>query len=197
MQAVNCVVRCGNDLIGENTDGKGFVEGVKKYRDPAGKSVVILGAGGAARAIAVELGLAGAKKITIVNRTRERGDALMELLAMGIESETEFVEWSSPLAISPGTDFLINATSIGLFPDIDAELAIRWDTLEPTTFVSDVVFNPPETHLIRAAKERGCEVLDGLEMLVGQGVIGIQFWTGQSPDPAVMRSALEEVFREG
>jgi shikimate dehydrogenase len=196
MQAVNCVVRRGEQLIGENTDGKGFVEGVKRLRDPKGKNVVLLGAGGAARAIAVELALSGAAKITLVNRTPQRGEETKALLDKSLEVATELVLWDSPYAIPAGTDFLINATSIGLYPDVDAQLAIDYGTLESSTFVSDVVFNPPETHLIRTAKDRGCEVLDGLEMLVGQGVIGVEYWTGKSPDPQVMRAALEDVFRE-
>ncbi len=195
MQAVNCVVRRGGELIGENTDGKGFVEGVKKLRDPKGKNVVLLGAGGAARAIAVELALSGAAKITLVNRTPQRGEETKALLDENLDVATELVLWDETYSIPEGTDFLINATSIGLYPDVDAQLAIDYDTLNAGTFVSDVVFNPPETHLIRTAKERGCEVLDGLEMLVGQGVIGVEYWTGQTPEPQIMREALEEVFR--
>ncbi len=196
MQAVNCVVRRGDQLIGENTDGKGFVEGIKRLRDPQGKRVVLLGAGGAARAIAVELALSGAAKITLVNRSPDRGHATKKLLDDQLDVDTELISWTEPYAIPPGTDFLINATSVGLYPDTDAQLNLQFETLQPETFVSDVVFNPPETHLIREAKARGCEVLDGLEMLVGQGVIGVDYWTGQSPDPRVMREALENVFRD-
>ena len=194
MQAVNCVVRRGDKLIGENTDGKGFVEGVKKLRDPKGKNVVLLGAGGAARAIAVELALSGAAKITLVNRTPQRGLETKALLDDQLEVSTELITWDKPYAIPEGTDFLINATSIGLYPDVDAQLDLQYDTLDADTFVSDVVFNPPATHLIREAKARGCETLDGLEMLVGQGVIGVDYWTGTSPEPRVMREALEQVF---
>ena len=196
MQAVNCVVRRGDELIGENTDGKGFVEGVKKLRDPHGKRVVLLGAGGAARAIAVELALSGASKITLVNRSPQRGAETKALLESQLEVETELVHWEAPYAIPEGTDFLINATCVGLYPDVDAQLNLQFATLDAATFVSDVVFNPPETHLIRTAKANGCETLDGLDMLVGQGVIGVDYWTGSTPDPQVMREALEAVFRE-
>ncbi len=194
MQAVNCVVRRGDQLIGENTDGKGFVEGVKKLRDPKGKNVVLLGAGGAARAIAVELALSGAAKIILVNRTPQRGLETKALLDDQLDVATELITWDKPYAIPEGTDFLINATSIGLYPDVDAQLDLQYDTLQAETFVSDVVFNPPATHLIREAKGRGCETLDGLEMLVGQGVIGVDYWAGTSPEPKVMREALEQVF---
>jgi shikimate dehydrogenase len=191
---VNCAVRRDGQLIGENTDGKGFVEGIKKLRDPGGKNVVLLGAGGAARAIAVELALAGAAKITLVNRTPQRGAATKALLDDNLDVDTDLVHWQSDYALPKDTDFLINATSVGLYPDVDVQLALDYGSLQPSTFVADVVFNPPATHLIRQARARGCETLDGLEMLVGQGVIGVEYWTGQTPDAAVMRNALEEVF---
>jgi shikimate dehydrogenase len=90
---------------------------------------------------------------------------------------------------------VINATSIGLFPETNAELPIDFDTLLPGMVVADVTPDPPRTHLIRTAERRGCQVIDGLGMLVNQGVIGVKLWTGIDPDPAVMRAALEEVFR--
>lgn len=194
MQAVNCVVLRDGKLMGENTDGKGFVEGVKRLRDPEGTNVVLLGAGGAARAIAVELAFSGVAKITLVNRSPQRGAETQTLLNQNLDVATELVVWESDFAIPEGTDFLINATSVGLYPDVEARLSLRYDSLQADTLVSDVVFNPADTHLIRQARERGCPTLDGLEMLVGQGVIGVKYWTGQTPDAAVMRSALEDVF---
>jgi shikimate dehydrogenase len=196
MQAVNCVVRRGDQLIGENTDGKGFLEGVKRRRDPAGQHVVMIGAGGAARAIGVELALAGVKKLTIVNRGRERAEslaALFEKANLGVEMD--LIILGGDYAVPADADILINATSVGLFPDVDARLPLDLSQLQPSTLVSDVVFNPPETHLIADAKAKGCETIDGLEMLVGQGVIGVEYWSGQTPDPGVMRASLEEIFR--
>jgi shikimate dehydrogenase len=89
---------------------------------------------------------------------------------------------------------LINATSIGLFPDVDARLSLNVDTLRPGMVVADVIPNPPKTRLVRDATERGCQVIDGLGMLVEQGVIGVEYWTGQTPDKSVMRSSLEAIF---
>lgn len=200
MGAVNCVVRRDGKLIGENTDGKGFVSSFKELADPAGKSLVLLGAGGAARAIGVEMALAGVKKITLVNRSTERGKELEELFsgklndAVGGGLEVEFVPWDGDYIIPEGTDILVNATSIGLFPDVDARIPLDIDSLSSETVVADVIPNPPTTRLVREAREKGCQVIDGLGMLVAQGVIGIEFWTGKSPDPAVMRRGLEEVF---
>jgi len=194
MGAVNCVVRREGKLIGENTDGKGFVESLRTLTDPQGKSVVIFGAGGAARAISVEVALAGATQITIVNRSTDRGTELVNLLREKVNVEASFVPWDGDYSIPDGTDVVINATSIGLFPDVDARIALDPDTLKAGMVVADVIPNPPKTRLVRDATERGCKVIDGLGMLVNQGVIGIRYWTGVDPDPTVMRNALEEIF---
>ncbi len=191
MGAVNCINREGEKLFGENTDGKGFVQSLSEVTDPSGKKVVVLGAGGAARAIAVEVGLSGAAEITIVNRSPQRGQELTDLLNKKAKVTSRFVPWDGDYAVDEGTDIVINATSIGL-GDADARVPIDTDSLKPAMVVADVIFNPPDTQLLRAAAERGCTTLDGLGMLVNQGVISFQIWTGVDPDPAVMREALEE-----
>jgi len=200
MGAVNCVVNRDGKLIGENTDGKGFVSSFRDLADPAGKSLLLLGAGGAARAIGVEMALAGVKKITLVNRSEERGRELEKLFSeklndtVGGGLEIKYQNWDGDFAIPEGTDIVVNATSLGLFPDVDARIPLDIDTLTADMVVADVIPNPPTTRLVRDAREKGCQVIDGLGMLVAQGVIGIEYWTGQSPDPAVMRRGLEEVF---
>ena len=190
MGAVNCVVRRDDKLIGENTDGKGFLKSLNSVTDPKGQSVVLFGAGGAARAIAVELGLAGAKRITIVNRSPERGGELVKLLREKLRMESELIVWREDFSIPGQTDIVINATSIGLY-DADARLALKTSTLKPGMVVADVIGNPPRTRLIREAETRGCKTLDGLGMLVNQGIVGVQYWTGIEPDASVMRKALE------
>ncbi len=85
---------------------------------------------------------------------------------------------------------MINATSVGLYPDVEATPDIDHDTLTPTMVVADGIHNPPLTVLLRAARERGCATVDGLGMLVGQGVIGVKYWTGIDVDADVMRQAL-------
>ena len=194
MGAVNCVVRCDGKLIGENTDGKGFVSSLRELTDPAGKKVVIFGAGGASRAISVEMALAGATHVRIVNRSAERGRVLVDLLNEKTPTEADFVAWDGDYDVPEGTDVVVNATSIGLYPDVDARLALNVETLVEGMVVADVIPNPPRTCLVRDAEARGCEVIDGLGMLVAQGVIGIEYWTGQTPDAAVMRGTLEEIF---
>lgn len=200
MGAVNCVVNKNGKLIGENTDGKGFVSSLQQIAEPTGKSCVIFGAGGAARAISVEMAIAGCSEIIIVNRTIDRGEQLVQLLNTKVRDsvshtfQAEFVHWEGPYQIPPGSDVIINATSIGLFPDVNASLNIDTETLKPEMVVADVIPNPPETQLVKDATKKGCKVIDGLEMLVAQGVIGIEYWTGEIPDSTVMRKGLEDVF---
>lgn len=190
MGAVNCVVRREGRLIGENTDGKGFLKSLETVIDPQGKSVVLFGAGGAARAIAVELGLAGLRHITIVNRSGERGAELVNLLREQLQLDAQLVVWDGSYPIPEGTDVVINGTSIGLY-DPEARLEINLDTLRPGMVAADVVFNPVRTRFLIEAASRGCRPLDGLGMLVNQGIVGIQYWTGIDPHAAVMRQALE------
>jgi shikimate dehydrogenase len=200
MGAVNCVVRRGDRLVGENTDGKGFLESLRPLRDPKGARVLVLGAGGAARAVTVELALAGASHLTLVNRTPARGEALFELLRGKVRERVggalgvELLAWRGDVKVPEDTDVVVNTTSIGLFPDVNARIALDVSTLAPGMVVADVIPNPPRTRLVRDAEARGCTVIDGLGMLVGQGRLGIQYWTGVMPDGAVMRKALEDVF---
>ena len=191
MGAVNCVNRVGQSLVGENTDGKGFVQSLREVADPAGKNVLILGAGGAARAIAVEVALAGAAQITVVNRGAARGQELVDLLNTRIHVTTRFVKWEGNCEVPPETDVVINATSIGL-GDGEARVPLAVQTLEPDMVVADVIFNPPETRLLREARQRGCKTLDGLGMLVNQAVIAFKIWTGLDANAEMMRDALEE-----
>ena len=192
MGAVNCVVLRDGRLIGENTDGKGFLKSLQSMIDPQGKSVVLFGAGGAARAIAVELGLAGVRHITIVNRSEQRGAELVNVLREQLQLEAQLVVWSGDYTVPEGTDVVINGTSIGLY-DPEARLAIDLDSLRPGMIAADVVFNPVRTRFLTEAAARGCRPLDGLGMLVNQGIVGIQYWTGIDPQPEVMRQALESV----
>ena len=202
MGAVNCVVRRGDKLIGENTDGKGFVKSLRELVDPTGKHVVMFGAGGAARAIGVEVALAGATKITLLNRSASRGEQLAQLLADRVKVDVKFVRWDQTYKIPEDADILINATSIGLYPDVTARLDFDVKTLRPGMVVADVIPNPPKTLLVQDAIARQCQVIDGLDMLVNQGIIGVEYWTQAttgkliSPEASVMRKALEDVFRE-
>jgi shikimate dehydrogenase len=192
--AVNCAVLTDDRLIGENTDGQGFLAALRTVVDPTGKRLVILGAGGAARAIAVEAALAGAGPITIVNRDRRRGVELVAHLDEQTPADARLVPWDGTYRVPDTTDIVVNATSVGLFPDVDGRLDLDADTLRTPMVVADVIPNPPTTPLLRDAAGRGCRVLDGLGMLVNQGLISIRHWTGVDADPTIMRRKLEALF---
>ena len=194
MGAVNTVVNQDGRLFGENTDGKGFMRAlVADARvDPGGKQVVILGAGGAARAISVELALAGAAHITIVNRSSQRGRELVNLLIEDTPASADFISWEQTFSIPSGTDVLVNATSIGLYPDVDAKPDIDYHTITRSMTVCDVIPNPPNTPFLREAQVRDARTLDGLGMLVYQGAIGFKLWTGLEAPIKEMREALEK-----
>jgi shikimate dehydrogenase len=196
MRAVNCAVRRGNKYIGENTDGKGFLLSLEGIVDPSGKRVVLFGAGGAARAIGVELALAGASSISIVNRTAGRGMELVRVINENTPAKAELVNWQSEYKVEPDAGIVINATSIGLYPNVHDRLDLDIESLRPGMVVADVIPNPPRTRLIEDAEARGCTIVDGLGMLVNQGVIGIKYWTGVDADATVMRRKLEEIYRE-
>jgi shikimate dehydrogenase len=194
--AVNTVRREGDRYIGENTDGKGFLRGVREDGgiDPKGKRVVLLGAGGAARAIAVELALAGAAEIEVVNRSQPRGEAMLLDLVARTGVTARLNSWDSVYRVRKDTDILVNATSIGLYPDVDAMPNVALDDAAPQLLVCDVIPNPPSTPFMREAAARGLKTLDGLSMLVYQGVIGFQMWTGENPPEAIMKDALKAAF---
>jgi shikimate dehydrogenase len=194
--AVNCVVRRGDVFIGENTDGKGFLTSLQSVTAPRGKNVVLFGAGGAARAIAVELALAGARRIAVVNRSEARGADLVATLRDKTKVEAQLSVWRGDFVVPADTGVVINATSIGLY-DAEARVPVALDSLRAGMVVADVVFSPPRTRLLREAAACGCVTLDGLGMLVNQGVIGVKYWTGVDPDPAVMRRALEQALGLG
>jgi shikimate dehydrogenase len=196
MGAVNTVRREGQRLIGENTDGKGFLRSLREdaHVDPQGKKVVVLGAGGAARAMTVELALAGAAHLTIINRSPKRGQELVALLNEKTPVKAEFVPWDKTYTVPPDTDVVANATSIGLFPNINDKPDLDYNAITARMTVCDVIPNPPNTPFLKEAAARGAKTLDGLGMLVYQGAIGFKMWTGLDAPVAVMREALAKAF---
>ena len=194
--AVNTVRREGGRLIGENTDGKGFLRGLREEAgvDPRGKRAVILGAGGAARAITVELALAGIEELTVVNRSPARGEELAAHLRDRLGTKAGYQPWSSTYRVPPQAEILVNATSIGLYPETDSSPDLTLESASLDLLVCDVVPNPPETQLIQTARGMGFPTLTGLAMLVYQGAIGFEMWTGQKAPEAAMKAALRKAF---
>lgn len=179
--SVNTIVlRADGSTFGASTDGQGLIESVlHSGHSLSGARVVVLGAGGAARSIIDALGRAGVADIAIVNRTRDAAERAVELCAVARVGTPGDVE---------GASLLVNATSVGMGHD---DLPIEPALLRHDLVVADIVYHPLDTALLRAAAAAGASTIDGLGMLVHQAVLQQQLWTGQRPDPAVMRAAAE------
>lgn len=179
--SVNTVVlRADGSTFGASTDGAGFVDSVGASGfGLADSRVVVLGAGGAARSIVDALGRAGAADVAIVNRTRSSADATAALCPIArVGDHSDIAE----------ADLLVNATSIGMgCSDLPIDVAV----LRPDLAVADIVYHPLDTVLLEAAAAVGALTIDGLGMLVHQATRQQELWTGQRPDPVVMRSAAE------
>lgn len=195
--AVNTIINDGGVLTGENTDGQGFMIALRSAGiDAAGKSVVVLGAGGAARAICVELALAGAKRLTIVNIPKDMalGEGLVKILKEKTKVAVDYVPWVEAFKVPEGTDILVNATSIGLYPKVDDRPNIDYDTMRKGLYVQDVIPNPAFTPFLREADKRGLRWQSGMQMLVNQAALNISMWTGKEPNKELMIKALQEAF---
>lgn len=188
---VNCILRKEGELVGENTEGKAVLEALRRRTDPAGKRVVLLGAGKVARAVAVELALAGAGELTVLSRNEAAGRELVELLRDRLEVAVSLVEWHGECELPPETEVLVHATTIGR-DDPEARVPIVPECLAAPMIVADVTLDPPQTWLTREASRRGCTTLDGLEVFLTQAAINFRLWTGVEPDATVLREAVEE-----
>ncbi len=194
MGAVNTVLNRDGRLIGFNTDGRGFLRSVSELWDftPAGRNIVILGAGGAARAIAAALAAAGAQSVTIANRNPERAKKLAQALGdrfpcrfSGVGLEVRELD----LALEQSS-LVVNTTPVGMYPQVDSEPPINPARLFTHNFVCDTIFNPWETRLLREAKSKGCTTANGLGMLLHQGTLAFELWTGKPAPVEAMREAL-------
>lgn len=195
--AVNTVVVRGDKLYGDNTDGRGFVEALRREGlSPAGKAITLLGSGGAAKAIAVECALAGAKRITVVNRTREHGEALVDTLRTHTDTRADFLPWSHQLPVPQGTDILINATPVGMRPREQEAPDLDYATVGPDLLAADVAFDPADTLFLARCAAQGARCVNGLGMLACQGALNFTLWTGQEAPLEEMRQALAREFEE-
>lgn len=196
--AVNTIVNTDGHLFGDNTDGKGFMRSLAANGVEArGKRVVVLGAGGAARAICVELALAGAAEISIVHRQTSQalGDALVKILRQNTQTAAHCVQWTGEYAVPAGTGIIVNATPVGLYPGVEALPKLALDSITQDMFVQDIIPNPTETALVREMRRRGIPCATGAGMLIEQAALNIEMWTGRKPDKTVMYKALEEALR--
>lgn len=193
--AVNCVVRRDGFLVGENTDGRGLVHAVARRFDLTDRSVVVLGAGGAARAIAVEIGRAGARDITIVARSDDAGGSLADAVRSVAGTRCVHETWRGVYDVASSTDLVVNATSVGMI-DPDEPVEVDLGRVRHAAVVADVVIAPRATSFIETATALELTTVTGSEMLVEQAAISFAVWTGRPPDRNVLAGALARALDE-
>jgi len=183
-------------LIGHNNDGKGVVKAIEKVVPLKGQRVVMLGAGGAGRAMAVELAWAGAEAMTLVTRREAQGREVADTVTRASGVPCQWQPWEGEVSVPAGTTLLMNATHLGCAPELEP-VPIRWDTVDPGCTAVDVITNPRLTPFLLTARERGCRVVDGVEMLVQLAMQIFQEWTGIQPEEAVFQRAVADALGEG
>ena len=188
--AVNSVRVQDGRLIGENTDGKGFVTSLMETgMELKGRIVTVLGSGGAARAVAVECAISGAKTVNIVARNEENGRELADLISEKTNAQGDYFSWGGSVHIPKGTEVLVNCTNVGLYPD-ENKPDIAYEDITENMTVCDVVFNPPETKFLKEAKVRGAVTVNGLGMLVNQAALNYCLWTENMAPKDIMKEPL-------
>ncbi|MBP1961524.1 shikimate dehydrogenase [Paenibacillus aceris] len=193
--AVNTIVNEAGKLIGYNTDGIGYVRSLKEETgiDLKGKSVLVLGAGGAARGVAYALAKEGAGCIYIANRTKERAleladtiSAYTKTIGLGLDEIANVVDEAQ---------FVLNTTSAGMHPNTE-ELPMPVELLREHHLVSDLIYNPRITRFLREAEAKGARIHGGLGMFIYQGAFAFEYWTGTPAPVAVMRQVVEQSLAE-
>jgi shikimate dehydrogenase len=197
--AVNTIrVEADGQLSGDNTDARGFIADLREHGVVLeGKRAVVLGAGGSARAIVFGLAEAGCSSIAILNRTVQKAhDLAMDIRAFFPFCRLSGHEPEHLALMASEADLIVNCTSLGMTPHVDTT---PWDeavTFRQEQVVYDLVYNPPQTRLLQRAEADGAQAINGLGMLIWQGAIAFERWTGQLPPVAVMRAAVEAIFAE-
>lgn len=194
--AVNTIVNRSGRLFGFNTDGQGFVSALRNEArfEPAGCSILLLGAGGAARGIAFALAEARASEVAIANRSPGRAERLAEDVRQGTAIEVDAVAWDSAL---DEYDCIVNCTSVGMDGGGAAgEAPVSLETAKQGALVVDIVYVPEETPFIASAQAAGHPVLGGLPMLIYQGALAFELWTGLDAPVDVMFTAARKELAE-
>ncbi|MBO8128741.1 MAG: shikimate dehydrogenase [Peptococcaceae bacterium] len=199
--AVNTIVNQGGKLVGYNTDGEGFIASLKEHNfDPTGKQAVVIGAGGASRAVCTALGLNGMKRIVLVNRSTERAGKIAAILNE-IGMNTAVYHWDALVCRDDklrgefaNAALVVQTTPLGMHPREDELVPVPPEWCSAEHLVYDLVYNPPETALLRMARQAGARTANGLGMLVHQGAEAFKLWTGKDAPLDVMRAVVNGYF---
>ncbi len=178
--AVNTVINREGRLKGYNTDCLGAMKALSERVDIRGKQVVIIGAGGSARAIGYGIKSEGAH-LTIVNRTPQKGEALAAALDANFHPLKNMADIPC--------DILINTTPVGMYPDT-FKMPVLSDYLKPEMLVMDIIYNPLKTELLKTAEQKGCKTVDGVSMFVYQGAVQFEYWTGAKAPVDLMKQTV-------
>lgn len=194
--AVNVILNREGKLVGDNTDGRGFIKSLQEEAGliPAGKKAVILGAGGAAKAAAVQLAVEGAEEVSIVNRTPGKAEQLARAV-QNLGSKSRVLTWEQTgeaAAAINEADLVVQATSVGMYPDVNSHLPVPEDAFHSGQVVYDLIYNPLKTKFLKMAEIRGAKAVSGLGMLLYQGALAFELWTGTAAPVNIMREALQK-----
>ncbi|TMW73887.1 shikimate dehydrogenase [Alteribacter natronophilus] len=190
--AVNTVVNEDGKLTGYNTDGQGFLESVlERTGDLPDKRVLIIGAGGAARAVSVSFARHGVEELVITNRTLSKAREIAERCRQWCE--VRVLPATMAQAAFTGFDLIVNTTPIGMFPDTD-RMPMSLETVRRNALVCDLIYNPERTRWLSEAEKRGAKTLNGIGMFVNQGALALEMWTGKkAPRIAMEKAVVEEL----
>lgn len=194
--AVNTLIYTPDGYYGDNTDGAGLLAALQAQCgwNAEGQQILIVGAGGAAKGVAVAMALQGAERICIVNRTVEKAKQLAEQIAALSNTKAEAISMDALQhpALYETYKTIVNTTSVGMSPNVDDMIPIAVDALQPHHLVVDLIYNPLETKLLRMAREQGAQTASGLGMFIYQGVLAFEKWNNVRPDTANIEKMLTE-----
>ncbi len=193
--AANYVTIEQGRTVGHNNDGKGVVKAISKVSPIAGKRVAMLGAGGAGRAMAAEIARAGAAHLTVITRNEAQGQEVAEMVRRVTGIPVAWLHWEGDVTIPEGTQILLNATHLGAAPEL-GQVPVDWDSIGASITVVDVITNPRITPFLETARNKGCPIANGVEMLVQLAMQIFQAWTGIIPEEAVFQDAVSKALAE-
>lgn len=189
--AVNTIKNNSGSLEGYNTDVTGFMESLKEHNvDVVGKNAVILGAGGAAKAVAVGLALLGVKSIYVCNRSIDKAKELSIHMGNNFNIKSLGISYND-LNMLDEIDILINATSVGMYPNVDVS-PIEEDVVAKAKFVYDIIYNPEKTLFLSYAEKYRIKYINGLDMLINQAIDSFKIWTGANFDKKIILNFLKK-----
>jgi len=189
--AVNTIEFGENGAVGHNTDGIGAVMAIEEVIPVENKKVVVIGAGGASRAIAFQLLLNGVDNLVLANRTVEKAIELKTDLDEKLDHEVGVTGLDDNLTKEiKDTDILINTTPVGMYPNVDQKPVVTAEMMHKDLVVNDIVYNPLKTGLLKEADKAGAKSISGIKMLMYQGVEAFKIWTGIEPPVEIFQNAL-------